>query len=316
MAIKLAKKGRKVGALGESSFNLRSGKMVILIMAVVAVVLFVGVLQLVLSMVQQTTYYVLNQDVPTRTLITPEMLKPVVTSEGTAPPNAKSISDIQSGYAYTRYPLSEGDVLSDTNVGGFDDIATGVPDSWVVTSFGVGADDAVGGRITRGTYFDLMITTSNGSAYPFVNMLALDTSVSLSGASSSNAVNTEEAKSGQTSQYTVGMSPADAARLHTIVKKYGGSLKLVLSPRENQYKAPALSKYTGTFDYTLGTAPSNQGKNTDYTFTPLKRDAFGRPLANTEVNCGTGNGKVTGDDCKSTANPSPSASASPSPSGN
>lgn len=280
-----------------SGFNLRSGKLVLGVIVLLTALAFAGALKLMSSLVQQETYYVLNQNVPARTQVTPDMLSPIQTSVGSGLKNAKSVGDVQSGYVFTRYPLDAGDPLTASNSGGFDDIATGVPDSYVITNFGVSADDAAQGRITRGTYFDMMIVTDSGSYYPFVNMLALDTSVSLGSATNANAVNTAEAKNGQTSQYTVGMSPQDAAKLHYIMKKYSGSLKLVLSPRANQYKQPSLSSYTGKFSYSTDDAPKNEGKNTDYTFTPVKRDKFGRPIASTEKNCSSGNGKVTGSDC-------------------
>ena len=39
------------------------------------------------------------------------------------------------------------------------------------------------------------------------------------------------------------------------------------------------------------------GKGTDYTFTDLERDSFGRPVAEPE-NCSDGNSVISGDICK------------------
>ena len=273
-----------------------NNRFLIFVIVLVAVLVFVTFATFAQKIFQTETYYVLNQDVPTRTQITTEMMAPVTTSEGTAPAAAFGLEVVQTGDAYSKYPLKAGDILT------LEDISVGVPDTWVVTNFSVGADDAVGGRIQRGTYFDLMVATQEGSFYPFVNVLALDTTVDLSGASSADAADTEEAHAGQTTQYVVGMSPENAAKLQTIVKQYSGSLKLVLSPRANEYQKPQLSDYDGLFTYdqsvdgSIWPGYSDLGELTDYTFTRIKRDEFGEPIEKVK-NCSEGNAKVTGDAC-------------------
>lgn len=301
--------------------DLRNNKLIFAGIAFLILLVFAGALTLLKSIYQTETYYVLAGDVPTRTQIMPEMLEPITTSAGTAPSSALDISDVQAGYVYTKYPLLKGDILTASNVGGFDDISVGTPDDWVVTSFSVPADSAVGGRIRRGVYFDFMVATNNQAFYPFVNVLALDTTVSLSNASSNQAADTEEAHAGQTSQYVVGMPPEDAARLQQITKQYGQDIKLVLSPRQNEYNPPQLSSYTGVFKYENDTR--NMGEGTDYTFTPLERDSFGRPIAQA-ANCSKGNAKLTAEECQkagtssntttNTASPQPSGDSSSSPS--
>lgn len=271
--------------------------LIILLVAALFVVSLIGFQKLF----KTETYYVLNEDVATRTQVTPEMLTAVETSDGTAPQNTIGLSEVQTGTVYTQYPLKKGDTLTESNVGGLEDISTGIPDNWVVTSFGVGADNAVGGRISRGTYFDIMVTGDNGSFYPFVNVLALDTTVDLSNASSSKAADTDEAHAGQTTQYVVGMSPEDAAKLQYVMKKYSGSVKLVLSPRQNEYNKPELSKYSGSFSFNDGDDPTWPGKSdtgevTDSTFKDVHRDKFGKPDQK-ENDCSQGNAKVTGSDC-------------------
>lgn len=282
-----------------ASSKKRNNKMVYGLIVVLVVAVFVGSLMLLKSVYQTETYYVLKEDVPTRTQINADMLEPVTTSAGTAPKSALGISEVQDGYMFTKYPLKSGDILTDSNVGGFEDVSVGVPDSWVVTSFGVNADNAVGGRIQRGTYFDMMVSNNSGAFYPFVNMLALDTTVSMDSASSSEAAESEEAHQGQTTQYVVGMPPAEAAKLANIMKSSGGDVKLVLSPRQNEYNPPQLAQYSGMFKYDNET--KDLGKGTDYTFTPLKRDKFGKPVS-TPKNCSHGNAKVN---CSGSSNESP-----------
>jgi len=264
--------------------SLTNNKLIFGGIAVLVVLVFVGTLTFLQSIYQTSTYYVINQDVATRTLITPDMLTAIVTSDGTEPPTSFGIAEIQSGAYYSKYPLVAGDILTSSNVGALDDISVGVPDNWVITNFSVDADDAVGGRIKRGYYFDMLVTTTEGSFYPFVNVLVLDTSVDLNNASSNNAADTSEAKSGQTSQYVVGMSPENAALLQDIVSRYGNSIKLVLSPRQNEYNKPQLASYAGLFSYNIyengviWPGESNSGEITNYTFQDIERDKYGRPI--------------------------------------
>lgn len=279
----------------------------IALIVAVAVALFIVFAVAATRIFQTENYYVLNQDVPTRTQITPDMLDAITASEGTAPAAAIGIEEVQSGEVYTQYPLLAGDILTMSNVGGREDISVGIPDEWVVTNFSVGADDAVGGRIQRGTYFDLMIVQGGtkeeggGTTYPFVNILALDTTVDLNSASSSEAAESEEAHDGQTTQYVVGMSPEDAGKLQHIMEQYGSNVKLVLSPRQNEYNAPQLNEYTGKFAYDQADQPKNMGENTDYTFRDVERDEFGVPLEEPgSYSCSNGNAKISGEDCEGT----------------
>lgn len=268
--------------------------------AFVAVIIGVVVFSFVSSLLQKETYYILNQDVPARTQVTPEMLDPIAATQGTAPQAAVGLGDVQTGNVYTKFPLLAGDILTMSNVGSLEDISVGIPDEWVVTNFSVDADDAVGGRVQRGSYFDMLVTTENGSFYPFVNVLALDTTVDLSNASSADAADTAEAHSGQTTQYVVGMSPENAGKLHDIVRTYTGDIKLVLSPRQNEYERPQLASYDGMFKFegeVIWPGESDAGERTDYTFTDVDRDEFGKPTEQIE-NCSAGNAKVTGEDCE------------------
>lgn len=263
---------------------------IVIWVVVVIIALAIGLLSAMFlrSVTETDQYYVLNTSVPARGQITPEMLQPMEAKKDQAPPNAIGISDVQAGGIYAQYPLNPGDILSSSNISGYTDISTGIPDDWVVTSFSVNADNAVGGRITRGTYFDIMATKEDSETYyPFVNVLALDTTVSLNNASSAGAVDTEEAQAGQTQFYYVGMSPENAAKLQSLASGSDGkSMKLVLSPRQNEYKKPDLKAYEGSFKYEDGEViwpgESNDGEVTDYTFPRVERDECGIPVG-TEV---------------------------------
>lgn len=286
-----------------ASVGLRNNKMIYAVIGVLLILVFFGTLTLLKSIYQTTTYYVLNTDVTTRAQILPEMLDPVVTAAGTEPIGFILESEaVQEGRLFARHPIEAGSLLTLSNVSdGFDDIRNGVPDNWVITSFSVNADSAVGGRIQRGMYFDVMVADGAGSYYPFINVLALDTTVELANSSNSEAAETEEAHAGMHSQYVVGMSPKDAAILHNIMAENASSFKLVLSPRQNDYKAPLLSDYNGVFTFDGET--KNLGVGTDSNFTQLKRDVLGRPLETLPI-CSEGNSRPTAEECQEAQNPS------------
>lgn len=292
-------------ALGNNraAASFRSGKVIWLVVAVILAAVFAGSLTFLKNIYKTETYYVLNQPVAQRTQITPEMLTPVVTAAGSQP-QSLGIADVQDGSVFARIPLQQGDVVTVSNTGGLDDISVGIPDSYVVTSIRVPADDASAGRIRRGVYFDMMVVDAEGAFYPFVNLLALDTTVSLNNASSSAAVDTDEARSGQTQLYYVGLSIKDSARLQHIMARYGSNVKLILSPRQNEYEKPDIQAYigdgpNGIFRYKEGDTPVNGGEGTDNTFTPVKRDEFGRPIGTPE--CRTGNNAATAGQCDETS---------------
>ena len=293
------------------------GKLIPIVIILLVGLSFVGVTTYLSKILKTETYWVLNQDVPARTLITPDLLAEITTSDKTAPPTALTLADVEENTMFAQFPLKAGDTLTPSNVGGFEDISVGIPDNWVVTSFSVPSEDAVQGRIRRGTYFDMLAITKNGTFYPFINMLALETTINLSSASSADAVNTDEAHAGQTTVYTVGVPPEDAARLHDLLNNgYGDGdssikIKLILSPRSNEYEAPDIDAYTGMFHFNeevgdssdtmtkdASVAPENEYlPHTNNSFSHIKRDKFGRPIKG-QVSCGEGNKVVLGDDCR------------------
>jgi hypothetical protein len=284
---------------------LRNNKIILAGIALLLVFVFVGFLTFLKSFYQTETYYVLNdkqgETIPARTVITPDMLTPLVIAKDTAPPNALDISQVDG--ITTKYALKPGDVLTASNAGKVDDIYNGVPDSWVITNFSVGADNAVGGRIHPGDYFDIMVADEDlGSYYPFINVLALDTTVDLASATNANAANTAEAYKGQTTQYVVAMSPENAAKLQNVVAKSKDKMRLLLSPKQNNYKKPALSDYSKLFVFDDPTSPiwpgkSDKGELTDSNFNPVKRnEKTGEPIGEDFVSRSGGNLKMSVDE--------------------
>lgn len=266
----------------------------------VSLAAFVVALLLLSNVFKTETYYVLNKNVPAQTLITPEMVSPVVTSEGSTPPNSIGLAEIQEGNIYSQYPLSSGDILSKSSIGELDGIEVGVPDSWVITSFTVDSSSTVGGRIERGSYFDIMATSEKGTFYLFSNVLALD--VSSGGESKESDAEGNIVSSGPTTEITVGMSPANAAKLQDSISRYGqDAIKLTLSPRQNDYAAPRLADYEGVFSHNPEDGVDNAGEGTDSTFVDVKRDESGRPIDKVEGDT-QGNSKVPSEGAPSVKN--------------
>lgn len=235
--------------------NLKSGsgrgnKFLITAIGIVAVAVF-GLLFFFISRVLATdTYYQLNTDVLAKQPIDETMVNKVSTKKGTAPTNAVTLADIQSGGMVSKYPLPAYEVLTTGNAGAATDtlydlliaekestmkemeLTEEEYDNWVMTSFSVDASNAVDGRISVGDYFDIMVVTDNGAWYPFINVKAIDTTVSLDNASSSQAVDSSEAYSGQTTRYTVRVAPDEAAKLQWIMTNYD-NVKLLLNSKSD-----------------------------------------------------------------------------------
>lgn len=284
--------------------NQKRGTYLFGIIAVVAVMVFVVMYFAFNSFLKKETYYVLNQDVTPKTVITEDMLDPISTSEGTAPPNAISLADVQNSTILTKYQLYAGDILTASAIGGVQDLTNGIPDNWVVTSITVPADDALSGLVKRGTYFDIMAigTDAEGrkaARYVFLNVLALDATVGAGSLNNADSINSSESYDGQTEQYFLGMRPEDAAKLHAL-KENGDKLKLVLSPNQNRYKKPDVLQYEGVFtspDAPIWAGASEGGEITDNNFPKLERDPSGKPLKQPAY-CTHNNEKISGENCQ------------------
>lgn len=264
--------------------KLMDTKLIIGLCVILAAIAGGATFVLIQSVIQTETYYVLSEDIGPRTLIQPEQMTPIVTDEGSAPPNALNIADIQTGSMFTQYPLRAGDIVTMSTVGALEDISVGIPENWAVTSFGVNANDAVGGRIQRGSYFDIVgLDEEDNAFYIFQNVMALDTTVSTEGLSSADAIDTEEAQAGQTEQYFVGMSPQNNLLLHSALRQY--DVKLVLSPQENDYLSreeilERIDEMDRYYNYDPDdVTPQEVGTMTDSSFRPVERNDDGRPIA-------------------------------------
>lgn len=301
------------GKSSSGTSSIKGGK-VLWTAAIVMAILVAGSMFALLSSVASTsTYYVLNQNVPARTQITPSMMTAVVTSDGGQPRNAATLADVQTGKVFSKYALNTGDVVSMSNSGPLTAINVGVPDTYVITSFSVEAKNAVAGRVKRGDYIDVIaVTTStNGderSKYILRNVLVLDVNSDLaqvgattaSTATANSAAGTSTgatasdsaaARGGVPSLYTVGLPPVDAARLALAVND---TLFIVLSPVQDSKGGVTPADISVNQSDLFGdSAVGNAGLGTDPTF----------------QNETTGTTGTTQETTKPSASPAPTATA-------
>ena len=239
------------------------------------VILAAGVFFVLSQVLATDTYYVLKQDIPAKTQVTVDMIAPITTAKGTAPQNAISKAQVSQGSVYTRIPLGAGDVLSASNTGLNIDATLGIPDTWCVTSFNINADNAAGGNISRGQYFDIVGVNSEGAQYLFYNVLTLD----VKGGQQSSTVNAQGqvVQLGETVQYVVGMPSDKIPLLHAAIKKFD-SIQLVLSPKSLSYEKRNTEYLNGQTTVNSSTKGSDLYAGTDNSFSNVLRDDKGRPV--------------------------------------
>lgn len=243
----------------------------IIISVIIAIVLFVGVYFGLSSAFETEKYYVLNTNVAARTQIKPQMLTEVVVSKGGSPHNAITLAEVKQGSIFTQYPLMAGDILSVSNTGAKASVTNGIPDDWVITSFSINANSAVGGNIDKGNYFDIIGVKSDGAKYLYTNVLALD--VNRSQQSKDGSLDT-------TIQYIIGVPPQEAPKLHHALNSY--EIKLVLSPKTVEYENRDVVTIDGVFK-SDNSKLVDLYKGTDNKFRDIIRDVNGRPV--TLENC-------------------------------
>lgn len=253
-----------------------------LLIAILSVAIFFGLK----TAFETEDYYVLSQDISSKTQITETMLTKVTTSKGTAPQNAISIQQIRQGTIFSKIPLKSGDVISSSNTGLNVDTNNGIPDDWVITSFTIDPKLSVNGLIKKGDYFDILgVSVEEGSKYLFHNVLALG--VQVEGQmykDATDAVTSGEVEEGMIT-YIVGMPAEDAAKLHYALAKYE-IIKTVLAPASLTYKYRDVSNLVEPFFMDAETVPSDLFEGTDSTFTPVLRDNNGRPVNRTNCEAG------------------------------
>lgn len=271
MAIKIKDKSKKVRVKPKKN-------LLAVTSAAVGVAVFAGVVWFALSQLLATEkYYILNQDVPAKTQITSQMLTEVQTAKGTAPKNAITASEVNSGNTYSKIALQAGDVLVPSNTGINIDNTTGIPDEWSVTSFTIPRTQAVNGNISRGQYFDIIGIAENGtSKYIATSVLALDVD---SGTVDKEVKNDSKTNgTGDTLNIVIGMPAEDIAKLHSALAKYS-KIELAVSPKTVDYQKRDNSNLQKSYSFDDNAPVPDLKEGTDNTFAPVKRDANGKPIA-------------------------------------
>jgi len=251
--------------------------LLVVISSAVGIVAFAGVVWFALSQLLATeTYYVLNQDLGSKTQVVETMLTKVETAKGTAPKNAITQAQVAGGNIYTKIPLSAGDILTPSNTGLNIDNSTGIPDSWSVTTFSIPTISAVNGSLTKGQYFDVIGIQEGGTAkYIATNVLALDVD---SGITQAEVENDATQTASDTLQITVGMPADKVALLHSALTKYE-KIELALAPKSLAYESRDTSYLQGNYQFDDVTPGFDLYDGTDSTFSVVKRDENGKPVS-------------------------------------
>lgn len=291
-----------------------------IIAAVAATILAFAIMSVVTA---KETYYVLNRDVPARTLISADMLTPVETSVGGAPPSALGLSDL--GDKYSLITLESGDILTSSNVGDLVGLSAGLPDNFVIGSFIANPSVAAGGNVKRGDYIDIIavvtdsaVTGSDATAasYLLKRVLVVDATLDLdtydaadnsasgttgttgvtgaTGNVGGSSVGGSGARSGIPTMFTVGLSPEDAAVL-AVATQY--DLYVVLSSSESAVDGKVQTDIPAVVLSEIWGKPRDSGKGTDNT--------FGNGGSTETPEGGTDSGTGTEDDGVSTPDPQP-----------
>lgn len=224
------------------------------------------------SLISTTKYYVLNQDVPARTLITADMLEEQVVSSGGQPPTALTLEEIQYDEFYSKADLEMGDILTASNTGPLMPLQQGLPDDFVVTSFSADPNSSAGGNVGRGDYIDIFYVGDGQATLLFQRVLVLETTQDLNG--SGNVTEENAATGADTSAveafrggipflYTVGLSQDDALKLSAASN---GTFYVVLtSPKD--VKDGATPKTSGMdLNDVLSSEARDSGAGTDSSF--------------------------------------------------
>lgn len=210
--------------------SLLKGRWAIWILSLVFSVLAgFGVLMLLSSAAQQQTYYVINQDIAERTLITPDMLEPKTANPDGVPATALPASVFSEMALYSKVPLRVGDPLTAAVVQKEERIAVELPEGYVAVSLKVLPEDAVAGKIKAGDYIDIVAIASTESSKTsrivLHHVLVLDVTTApetIAQAANQATVGNDavapgpdsvQAKSGIPQLYTLAVSPENYATL-------------------------------------------------------------------------------------------------------
>jgi len=239
-------------------------------LGILTLILLVAFLQ---SLITTTTYYVLNRDVPPRTLITTEMLVERQTNQGGEPQNALGLEEVASQAVYSKVELKTGDILAGSNAGDLIPLRDGIPSDFVIASFSSDPTMSAGGNISRGDYVDIFyVNEGEDTKLLFQRVLIVDASTDVAGSTGDETVAAEEGnvtapyRVGIPTLYTVGLSQADAAKMSLALS--GGSLYVVMSSTDSVENKDGVTAVDLGLDLPqmLSGVVGDSGQKTDNTF--------------------------------------------------
>lgn len=276
MAFKIKKSLKK-----NKDLNIKPEKNVLFVVGISigTIILCIGLWYSLSTLLATESYYILNQDVSAKVLVSTDMLTKVETAKGTAPKNALSLVDVSSNNVYTKVPLQAGDVLSLSNTGLNISSSTGIPDSWSVTSFTIPRNQAVNGNITKGEYFDVIGINGSGAKYIATTVLALDIDSGVPNTTVENSKST--AGTGEELNILVGMPDKDIPLFQSAINSYE-KIVLSISPKSINYDKRNTNDLQSVVQFSDNTVAPDLYEGTDNTFSVVKRDKDGRPILDSE----------------------------------
>lgn len=212
-------------ASGSSGNSLLKGRWTIWILAFIfALLAGFGVLTILGTASEQSTYYVMAETVPAGTKLTESNIEQRTTSADGVPPTALSLSQLQAEPLFTNIPLKAGDVITSSVVGTGIRITAGLPPNYVAASLEIEPKNAAAGKIRAGDLVDIAAVQDGESKVVLHNVLVLD--VNTSPRTIAQAANDEQAGnlnnaslSGVPSLYTFALSPEDFAKMALLRSK-------------------------------------------------------------------------------------------------
>lgn len=234
-----------------------------------AILVAIALSVFLMSLAQQTKYYVLTKAVDARTLITPDMLEEVPTNLGGEPPTALTMEEVATNELYAKTKLNPGDIITQSNAGELSPLSAGLPDDFVIASFTANANSAAGGNIQRGDYIDIFVTSNEEANLIFQRVLVVETAKDLAATEPDDTITATEDtptapyRMGVPELYTVGVTQADAAKLALASQQ---SLYIVLSsPESVENGVQPVSLGISLSDLLAGEA-GDSGEGTDHFF--------------------------------------------------
>ena len=219
-------KHKKNGLVGSL---LGGGKAVWALAIALALVAVFGTLTILGNAAATQTYYVLSRDIAARTLITYDMLEPREAKIDQAPPTAYDTTTVQIEPVFSKVALRAGDVVSTSVAGPLERITASVPDNFVAASFAAEPELVVAGKVRTGDHVDIIATDESGSTprskVVLQHVLVLDVTISPNQISvqansgqegqqvTTPGPESEAARSGIPSVYTIAVSQKDATKL-------------------------------------------------------------------------------------------------------